>query len=136
MGVKTIKEKYDIKHMVQKVGENICIGSPYVHNIITITPEGKVANIWDRNSSNPDLRRYVEELEADVKTGELKKLFHQKDAFENILPIYTTEDGWVIKKYCEKYGYPNITTDGELMYENTFFVNYADALKYLKRDTF
>ncbi len=137
MGIKSIKEKYKIKHIIQKCDGNICIGSGYVHDIIKISPDGELIKVWDRNSSNPDLKRYIEEMSADELTGELKRLFHEEDSFRigELKPIFTTKAGFVILALCEKYGYPNTTIEGEIMYENTFFMNYSDAIEYLKKDT-
>jgi len=36
MGWKNIKEHYRINHYVQVTEQGICIGSPYIHNIIVI----------------------------------------------------------------------------------------------------
>lgn len=136
MGVKSIKEHYQIKHFVTKRGENICIGSAYVHDIIVISPEGKLIKVWERNSSNADLRRYVEELENDSATGKLKAIFHKKDTFSKFLPVYTYENGRLIKTYCEEYGWPNVTHDGEMMYENTYFKTIREARESLRRDSY
>jgi hypothetical protein len=135
MGCKAIKEKYQIKHIVAKYGDNICIGSPYVHDIITISPDGKLIKVWNGIGRDDTLERYLQELHADEKTGELKRLFHLADAFENILPVYTYSGGKIIKKFCEKYGWPELTTDGDVMYENTYCRSYSEAYKMLLSNT-
>jgi len=88
----------------------------------------------DRDYSNEHLKRYVTELREAERTGELKKLIDLPDTFENLKPIYTCEKGRVIKKFCEQYEYPNVCTDGDLIYENTFFINRKDAVKYCRKD--
>ena len=40
MGWKNIKEHYRIGHAVQVTDAGICIGSPYIHNIIIIGVDG------------------------------------------------------------------------------------------------
>ena len=95
----------------------------------------KDGNYDDGWNTNEDLKRYHEEMIADQKTGELKRLVNCKDEFENNLPVFTSKRGRVIKKYCETYGWPNVTNDGELMYENTFFETYKEAYKSLLGET-
>ncbi|MGL6120674.1 MAG: hypothetical protein ACRC0V_09235 [Fusobacteriaceae bacterium] len=129
MGWKNIEKKFNIQHIVQIRDNKICIGSGYIGDIITISFEGKIIKM-DRDYSNEHLKRYVTELREAERTGELKKLIDLPDTFENLKPIYTCEKGRVIKKFCEEYEYPNVCTDGDLIYENTFFVNRKDAVKY------
>lgn len=56
------------------------------------------------------------------------------DTFENLKPIYTYKNGKVIKKFCEEYEYPNVCTDGKLIYQNTFFRKREDAVSYRRND--
>ena len=134
MGVKTIKDHYRIEHIVQRVGDTICIGSPYIHNLIVISSEGKLLKV-DNGYHNADLNRYAEELRADEKSGELKAWFHVRDTFGPLIYVYTIDNGRVIRKECEEFGWPNTTTDGMIMYENSHFLTYDEALKDLLNDT-
>lgn len=139
MGVKAIKAKYNIGHIVAKHGENIHIGSSYINDIIVISPEGKIIKAYkDRKyddgwSTDVDLKRYQEEMFSDLK--ELKRLFHLKDEFEQLHPVFTYKQGRIVKTSCEKYGWPNTTVDGELMYNNTFFPTYKKAYEALLANT-
>lgn len=135
MGWKNIKDRFEIKHIVQIRSNRICIGSGYIGEIISISFDGKIIKSYDLNSySNDELLRYQKEINISEKTGELKELINSPDMFENIKPIYTCKKGKVIKKFCEEYEYPNVCTDGELIYENTFFINRKDAVKYCEND--
>ena len=134
MGVKTIKDHYRIGHIVQRVGDTICIGSPYIHNLIVISSEGKLLKV-DNGYNNADLNRYAEELRADEKSGELKAWFHVRDTFGPLIHVYTSDKGRVIRKECEEFGWPNTTTDGMIMYENSHFLTYDEALGHLLNDT-
>jgi hypothetical protein len=133
VGVKAIKEKYHIGHIVQVRDGNICIGSSLCHNLITISPEGKVKTTWTH--SNGDLKRYMEGLSIDSTSGELNKLFHSVDSFEKVVPVYTHDKGRIVERFCEELGWPNVTTDGELMYDNTFFSDRSAARKHLLQDS-
>ena len=135
MGWKNIKDNFKIEHIVQIRDNRICIGSGYIGEIISISFDGKVIKSYDLSSrSNEDLSRYQKEINKAEKNGELKKLIDLPDSFGNLKPIYTCEKGRVIKKFCEDYEYPNVCTDGDLIYENTFFIKRNDAVKYCKND--
>jgi len=142
MGVKSIKEKYKIEHIVQKKEDgNIYIGSSYVSEIIGINSEGKIFKFYkDRKyndgwSTNEDLKRYQEEMIIDQESGELKYLFSMHDSFDKLFPVYKIEERKIVKKWCEVYEWPNVTTEGELMYENYFYSNYKQAYKELLKLT-
>jgi hypothetical protein len=136
MGIKALTQKYDIKHIVQLRDDCICIGSLYCGDIIKISFEGKIIKPYkDGYSINRDLDRYQKAMESDEKTGELKRLIDLKDIYEINLPVFYTENGRVIKTFCEQYSYPNITHNGLLMYDNTFFKTKQEARKYLLKET-
>jgi len=140
MGIKTIKEKYKIEHIVQKRDNAICIGSGYIHDCIVVSFDGKITKKYkngiynDGWSTNEDLKRYQEKMIIDEENGELKKLIDLKDEFEVLLPIFTVDDGVLIETFCEKYDYPNTTIEGDLIYENTFFKTREEAIEYGLRD--
>lgn len=129
MGVKAIKEKYNIKHIVQLRDGIIWIGSPYISEIIGINMDGKIIKYYDSRSSE-DLTRYQKELLVDEVDGTLKRLVQMEDKFENVKPVFKIEDGRVVELLCEEFGYPNICTNGELQYEGTFF---KVTTKHIKR---
>lgn len=135
MGYKAIKEKFKIEHTVHVDGNDVCIGSAYINDIIRINPEGKIIKGRNENHNNADLKRYLEEMTVAEKTGYLKFLFHKPDTFSELTTVYTTSSCRVIKTACEVYGWPNVTVTGEKMYDNTFFRTYKEARVYLLRDS-
>lgn len=140
MGIKAIKQKYKIEHIVQKRDNAICIGSGYIHDCIVVSFDGKIIKKYkngiynDGWSTNEDLKRYQEEMIIDEENGELKRIIDLKDEFEVLLPIFTVDDGVLIETFCEKYDYPNTTIEGDLIYENTFFKTREEAIEYGLRD--
>ena len=136
MGIKKLKEKYRIDHTVCRTEKGICIGSDYIHDIIVINDEGKFLkkykneNYNDGWSTNEKLKRYQEEMLADEATGDLKKLIEEPDVYGELFPVFTIKKGKLVETSCEKYGWPNLTVEGELMYENTFFKTKAKVVKY------
>lgn len=138
MGWKNIKEHYDIKHIVQvgvrrEYGDEPCImiGSPFICDIIVIrVSDGKILKRYKDGYTNELLRTLQPRLDEDEKNGVLKALIDSEDTFGKLLPVYCIDDGRnIVKMWCERYGYPNVTTEGMLMYENTFY-SQLRAAKY------
>jgi len=131
MGWKNVKQHYRIGHIVAIHGEKgICIGSPYIHDIISIPANGmpKWGNLGP--SSNGELARYWSEMMADIP--KLKALIDAPDSFDKAHRVFTYDDGGILEKLCEEYGYPNVTHDGCVMYENTYFKSRAEAVAVAK----
>lgn len=141
MGYKLLRDTYKIEHIVQVCdkeeygGRVICIGSPYVHDLIVINMKGEIVKRNEVRNNN-DLRRYMQEFDAD--TEKLKRIVQTPDAFDadknKTVYIY---DSYYCRIRTEVYqdGYPYTTNTGELMYVNTSFETYKDALNCALRDT-
>lgn len=134
MGWKTLKERFGIEHIVQVNDDNeVCIGSGYVSELIVINPETGTLK------SNPLLSgRSLKEgaltalLEASPE--EIKEALDAQDQFSESIPVYTYEDGAILTKYCEQTGWPNLTHDGQLMYENRFSTDRNQVIEWAQRD--
>ncbi|AOF97475.1 hypothetical protein [Sphingobium sp. RAC03] len=122
MGWKAVRDHYRIEHFVQVTSDGICIGSPYIHDIIVISADrGEITKRYDPGrgwSRDGLLDRYQSEMDADP--FKLAELVAQADGFERSIPVFTYEGGDIIEKRCEELGYPNVTHDGCMQYENTF----------------
>lgn len=131
MGWKNVKEHYKIGHIVQVTEQGICIGSPYISNLICIR-YGKPT--WGKlgPSSNADLARYFSEMEADP--AKLKALIDTPDTFEKSIFVYTYDGSEIQEKQCEEFGWPNVTHDGLLMYENTFSCDRDEVVRWAIRN--
>ena len=132
MGWKAVKEHYKIKHIVQVTEDGICIGSPYIHDIIRISFDGHVTK-RDRSSANDDLKRYQAEFDADPET--LKRLVQSPDTFKASIPVFTYRGGQILEKFCEELGWPHVTHDGLEMYENYFSTDKAKVVAWAKRNS-
>lgn len=132
MGWKNVKEHYRIGHHVQVTDNEICIGSPYIHDIIVIGLDGSVKKRYDDSRGNEDLRRYQSEFDADPE--KLRQLIQGQDTFNDLVVVYTYDGGDVIEKHCEKPEYPNVTCDGKMMYENTFSTEKEKVVEWAKRN--
>lgn len=131
MGWKTLKTHYRIKHNVHVRSEGFCIGSPYISDIIVINRGGKIIK-GNEDHANHDLNRYLAEMKADPAA--LLKVIQADDVFEKSITVYTFSGAKIIEKQCEKLGWPNVTHDGEMMYENSFSPNKSKVVKWAKEN--
>ena len=131
MGWKNVKRHYRIGHFVQVTDKGICIGSPYIHNLIVIGMDGAIKK---RASStcNDELVRYQREMDADL--AKLKDLVESEDEFSESITVYTFDGGEIIEKLCEEPGWPNVTHDGDMMYENTFSTDKSKVIRWAKNN--
>lgn len=132
MGWKRVKEHYGIRHIVCVTEAGICIGSGYVHNLITITPDGSIKRLFSLGRGEP-FDGWVAAMEADRET--LLRLMAEPDEFSASRTVYTFDyDGNIIAKTCETPGWPNVTHDGDLMYNNTFSTNRKKVVRWARRN--
>jgi len=139
MGWKAIKEYYGIKHHVAYYpGKGICIGSNYVHDLITIDIEtGKLTPSIifkpnDERDIHDVLQGYWDVMTADPR--KLLELLKQEDVFERSITVYTYDGGNILEKYCEELGWPNVTHDGLPMYDNTYSTDKDKVIFWAKRN--
>ena len=116
MGWKTIKETFGISHIVMINEAGLCIGSPYVPNLAVID---LVTGVVRENTTFSGFLKQYPSLQ-NAKPEQLLDLMSAPDTFSASIPVYTCEGGNILEKYCDVLGYPNVTHDGCLMYENTF----------------
>lgn len=131
MGWKSVKDHYHIKHNVQVTADGMCIGSAYIHDIIVFKPWRKEF-VKRYDSGNEDLARIQREMDADL--DKLWELAQSDDVFEVSIPVYTWKGSEILERQCEKLGWPNVTHDGEMMYENTFSTDRSQVLQWAIRD--
>lgn len=131
MGWKNVKTHYRIEHLVHVTPAGICIGSPYIHDIIVIDQQGQLVKRYE-DRGNAELQRYQREMEADPV--QLRLLVAAPDSFTEHIPVFTYDGAEILEKRCEKLGWPNVTHDGQLMYENTFSADKATVIAWAKRN--
>ncbi len=131
MGHKTLKEHYRIGHAVCVTEKGICIGSPYIHDLIIVGLDGTIIKA-DDGRVNEDLKRYMAEMKADP--AKLREVVQAKDTFAASIPVYTYYGGNIIEKLCEEPGWPNVTHDGDMMFDNTYSLDKRKAVKWAKKN--
>lgn len=130
MGWKNVKNHYRVRHFVHLRDGNVCIGSAYIPDIIVVRPDGSL--LKEDRSANPELQRYQNEIKADSAT--FQRLMQEPDQFAASIPVYTYADGQILTQQCEEPGWPNVTHDGQLMYENMHFTDRAMCIEKAIRD--
>ena len=130
MGWKNLKEHFRIEHMVQVTEAGICIGSPYIHDIIVVGMDGKILKRHDSNAGS--LGRYQTEIDADPDLA--RRLIETEDTFMASITVYTYAGAEIIEKQCEEPGWPNVTHDGLMMHENTFSTDRDQVVIWAKRN--
>lgn len=152
MGWKNVKHHYGIKHYVCVAEKGICIGSGYVHDLIVIADSDKPRD-WhdtvDRHCTKLDCNlsiwrpTYVgrgEPFDGIVNAmaddpATLRRLIDTPDTFAVSVTVYTYDyDGNIIEKQCEDPGWPSVTHDGDMMYENTFSTDRNQVVEWAKRN--
>lgn len=133
MGWKAFKDYFKVEHIVRIEDGILQIGSPYIHDLISIgTTTGKII---DKNLSfkRDFLKNYYSEIK-ESSPEKILSLLTQEDAFERSIRVYTYD--WktynILEKYCEDIGYPNVTHDGCLM-DDSYFIDRDDAVKQAKK---
>jgi hypothetical protein len=129
MGIKELKKRFDIKHIVHKRDGNIYIGSPYVSELIKICPGGNITCSSIVTPGKHEIGKlYSTLISTDKKI--LLEIINTPDNFTGLKAVYReSESGKIVKEYCEEFGFPNSTTAGELMYDNVHFASRSAALQ-------
>lgn len=133
MGWKTVKERFNIEHIVQVRNGGICIGSPYISDIAVIDIATGVLTV---NPNFLDLFKGNRGYPALVAASpeELLSAIRAADTFAASVPVFSYERGEIVEQLCEEFGWPHATHDGSLMHTNSHFLAKSDAVRAAKRD--
>ncbi len=131
----------DTGYTVNNNKEYIAVGSPLCHDLISINKktlklkyaldtwrEGRAALAKDGKPT--ELLFIWDKLQELIDNGQIRDIIEGDDIIENPLPVFTVEDGSLIETTTDKYGYPNTTVSGDIMYENTHFPTKLQAIMY------
>jgi len=130
----------DTKYTVNNNRDYIAVGSPMCHDLISVDKKtlkiryGLDTFLEGRKSlegkTNAELASIWDKLHELIENGQIKDIIDGVDEIENPLPVFTIEDGKLVETCTDKYGYPNTTISGEIMYENTHFKTREEAIKH------
>lgn len=128
MGWKAVKERYVIGHIVHMDGGDLLVGSPYVSEILRISPEGVVTEKATMSPLTGELARYAADVRADPQA--FARTLAEPDAFDRSIPVFFHDGPRVLEDACEEFGWPNATHSGSLMWENAFWLVREDAVRH------
>ncbi len=131
MGWKALKDAFSIGHIVSVEKGKVCIGSPYVRDLATIDP--KTGAIDEGRVSPGFLLQYYPALKA-APAQDIVRLLESEDKFSDSIVVYTYEGPKIIEKLCEKLGYPNVTHDGLIMYDNQYSADREQVIAWAKKN--
>lgn len=128
MGWKTLKEQFGInKHIVKVSGGCICIGSGFIQDLVTIN---LITGQVSADTTFPDfLPEEYPALHSALPEAVLAAI-NAKDQFSAFIPVFTYSGSKIIEKQCEQLGWPNVTHDGEVMYENMFSPDREQVVRW------
>lgn len=123
-------------------GKYIGIGSPMCHNLLSVDKETlkiKYAiDTFKKGKKSLTCEALVviwDKLDELIESGELQEIITGQDQLDNPLPVYTVTDGKLIETLTDEYGWPNVTIDGQQMYDNNYFKTKVEAIQYGIDDT-
>lgn len=134
MGWKQVKEHYGItgpNRLVHVVDGEILIGVGYIPDLMKVSADGVLIKKDDTLRSG-DFANYAAAMEANPE--KLRELALATDAFATSLTVYTYDGGKIIEKQCEVAGWPNVTHDGQLMYDNTHSTDKATVVEWARQN--
>lgn len=118
-------------------GEYIGIGSPLCHDLIKLdVATNKITYALDtfhkgRSAiGSVELTFIWDKLHELVDNGSMADIINGNDVIENPLPAYTVRHGVLICTVTDAYGWPNVTADGWMMHDNTYFKTVDGAIDY------
>lgn len=141
MKAKTLKQILNTKRPVADHGKYIAVGSYLCHNLIAVDKEtlkityaldsmreGKASLQRKDDSELLDIWNKLEEL---ISSGNIQEIINGADTAENPITVYSFDENKceIVESFCEALGYPNVTLDGEMMYNNTHFASREDSVK-------
>jgi len=126
------------EYTVNNNDEYIAVGSPMCHDLISVnkkTLKLKYAlDTWNEGrkcleNKPKDLLFIYDKLQELIDNGQIQDIINGQDEIENPLPVYTIDNGILIETFTDTYGYPNLTIDGFLMYDNEYFKSKKEAVE-------
>jgi hypothetical protein len=134
-----------LKKLLNNTGYNVAyydtyigIGSPLCHDLIKVTIPGfNVIYALDTFrqgrkalEQKSELLFIWDKLLELIQSGEINTILDGDDELENPLPVYTVTQGKFFASTTDAYGWPNVTKEGYMIYNNSHFDNPIDALNY------
>lgn len=127
----------DTEYFITNDGGNIAIGTSMCHNLITVNRKtlkiSYAIDTWHegRNALKSEKLKFIwDKLEELIASGKIGEIIEKDDVIENPITVFTCENGKIIERHTDKLGWPNVTHDGFMMWDNTYFTTRLEAIEY------
>lgn len=134
MKAEELKKRLKTGYIVGDYGAYIGVGSSLCHDLLKLDKKSmKVSYALDTwhtgkdSVNNPEIRDIWDSLEEMTRTGEINHFLNGDDETGEECPVFYVEKGEVKKTFCRKYGWPNTTREGHVMYDNRYFKTEKEA---------
>lgn len=125
------------EYIINNNEDYIAVGSPYCHCLINVDKKTlQLKYALDafregRKSINDENLEFIwDKLQELIDNGQIKDIIEGQDEIENPLPVFTIDEFKIVESTTDKYGWPNSTINGDLMYDNTYFKTKEEAAEY------
>lgn len=125
MKARALKKRLETRAVVHISGGKICFGSVWAPNLVTY--EIDTREIRHPLGLDPEWSALVDKLKLLADSKEIDDYVNGEDELEVRLPVYSCSNGMIHDHFTDEYGWPNVTSYGVLMYDNTFFKTRAEA---------
>lgn len=132
------KRLNDTKYILNKNGDCLCVGSPLCPDLIQYDPaRGKLSYALSKklaDSGNEELIFIWNTLERLIESGEIQDFLNGNDEIEKPLPVFRYAGNEIRESCTDVYGWPNIDSEGNLMYNNTHFRTREECREYAMKE--
>ena len=119
MGVRTIARHYGATDMLVHIHDgSVLFGTEMCPDFLVVSNSGKIEKITASIGRYQEICDYIKQA-----PDKFVALLAEPEPVENPTTVYVYRNGKVEADFCKKPGFPNTTVDGELMYDNVFFLN-------------
>lgn len=134
MGWKKLKEHFRIPKIVHVRNGEIRIStiSNNVTDVIAIDAAG-TPRVESPAWCNTEFERIFNELESHPAL--VRELVLAPDTFSTSETVFTYRNGQILEKQCEKFGWPNVTHDGCLMYVHRYAKDIPTLVRWAEENT-
>lgn len=134
MGWKKLKDHFRIHKIVHVRNGEIRISTiaNNVIDVIAIDAAG-TPRIESPAWCSTEFEAIFNQLESNPAL--VKELVLAPDSFSESETVFTYRNGQILEKHCEKFGWPNVTHDGCLMYVHRYAKDIPTLVRWAEENT-
>lgn len=139
MKARALQKHLSTERTVHATDTHICVASGCIPDLISLNKATlKLKYAMDTfhegraGLKSDELRTIWDALQALVETGDIHNYLNGDDEITAPIPVFYENNGVIVEAITDFIGWPNITNEGILMYENTFFSTREGAIERTK----